>query len=134
MLSRERGHIVAVASLAGCRGVPFSAAYSASKAGLINYLEALRPALRRRGVAVTTVLPGFVRTPLLENARVKAPLRAIEPAEAARLVVRAIRRRTRVCAFPWSTRLGIAALGWMPPWLYDWCMVRGAARVPEVPY
>jgi short-subunit dehydrogenase len=134
MLARRRGHILALASLAGCRGVPFSAAYSASKAALINYLEALRPALRRRGIAVSTVLPGFVRTPLLENARVQAPLAAIEPEEAARHILRAVRRRSRVYAFPWSTRLGIAVLGLLPPWLYDWCMVRGAARIADVPY
>jgi 3-oxoacyl-[acyl-carrier protein] reductase len=134
MLARGRGQIVALASLAGCRGMPFSAAYSASKAGLINYLEGLRPALRRRGVAVTTVLPGFVRTPLLERARVQAPLTPMEPEEAARHILRAIRRRSRVYAFPWGLRLGIALLGWLPPRLYDWCMVRGAARIPNVPY
>ncbi|HTU21728.1 MAG TPA: SDR family NAD(P)-dependent oxidoreductase, partial [Gemmataceae bacterium] len=68
MLARQSGHIVALASLAGCRGMPFSAAYSASKAGLMTYLESLRPPLRRRGIAVTTVLPGFVRTPLMLGA------------------------------------------------------------------
>jgi NADP-dependent 3-hydroxy acid dehydrogenase YdfG len=134
MLARGRGHLVALSSLAGCRGVPFSAAYSASKAALNNYLEGLRPALRRRGVAVTTVLPGFVRTPLLQNARVQAPLEPLAPEEAARHILRAIRRRSRVYAFPWAMRLGLAVLGWLPPRLYDWCMVRGAARIPNVPY
>jgi short-subunit dehydrogenase len=134
MLARGRGHVVALSSLAGCRGVPFSAAYCASKAALINYLESLRAPLRRRGVTVTTVLPGFVRTPLLENARVQAPVAWIEPQEAARHILQAIRRRRRVHAFPWATRLGIAALAWLPPRLYDWCMVRGAARIPDVPY
>jgi short-subunit dehydrogenase len=134
MLARGRGHIVALASLAGCRGVPFSAAYCASKAALINYLESLRPALRRRGITVTTVLPGFVRTPLLENARVRAPVAWMEPAQAARHILHAIRRGHRVHAFPWGTRLGIAVLGWLPPRLYDWCMVRGAVRIPDVPY
>ncbi len=134
MLARGRGHIVALSSLAGCRGVPYSAAYSASKAALINYLESLRPALRRRGIAVTTVLPGFVRTPLLEGARVQAPVPAMEPEDAARHVLRAIRRRSRVYAFPRLTRMVIAALGWLPPGLYDWCMARGAAWVPNVPY
>jgi short-subunit dehydrogenase len=134
MLARGRGHLVALSSLAGCCGVPFSAGYCASKAGLNNYLESLRPALLRRGVAVTTVLPGFVRTPLLQNARVQAPVSAMEPEEAARHILRAIRRRSRVYAFPWLTRLGIAVLGWLPPRLFDWCMVRGAARIPDVPY
>jgi short-subunit dehydrogenase len=134
MLQRRRGHLVALSSLAGCRGVPFSAGYCASKAALVNYLESLRPALRRRGIAVTTVLPGFVRTPLLERARVQAPMAWMEPETAARHILRAIRRRCRVHAFPPSTRWGIAVLGWLPPWLYDWCMVRGAAQIPGVPY
>jgi short-subunit dehydrogenase len=134
MLARGRGHLVALSSMAGCRGVPFSAAYSASKAGLINYLESLRPALRRRGVAVTTVLPGFVRTPLLENARVQTPVPAMEPEAAARHVLRAIRRRSRVYAFPLMTRLVINALGWLPPALYDWSMARGASWIPNLRY
>lgn len=134
MLARQRGHIVALASLAGCRGMPFSAAYSASKAALIAYLESLRPPLRRRGIAVTTVLPGFVRTPLMMNALAQPPMAMMEPEAAARHILRAIRRRSRVYAFPWSTSLLLSVLRWLPPWLYDWCMARGAAHVPNVNY
>ena len=57
MLNRGRGHIVGVASLAGYRGFPWMISYSASKAALIAYLEALRPGLARRGITVTTVMP-----------------------------------------------------------------------------
>ena len=46
MLNRGRGHIVGVASLAGYRGFPWMISYSASKAALITYLEAMRPAWR----------------------------------------------------------------------------------------
>ncbi len=134
MLARQSGHIVALSSLAGCRGMPFSAAYSASKAALMTYLESLRPALRRRGIAVTTVLPGFVRTPLMINALVQPPMAMMEPEAAARHILRAIRRRSRVYAFPWSTGLLLRVLRWLPPWLYDWCMARGAAHVPNVTY
>ena len=62
MIARGRGHIVGMASVAGYRGFPWMISYSASKAALIAYLEALRPGLRERGVTVTTVCPGFVRT------------------------------------------------------------------------
>jgi len=134
MLARKSGHIVALSSLAGCRGMPFSAAYSASKAALATYLESLRPPLRRRGIAVTTVLPGFVRTPLMANAPVQPPMAMMEPAEAARYILRAIRRRSRVYAFPWSTSLLLNVLRCLPAWLYDWCMVRGAAHIPNVTY
>jgi short-subunit dehydrogenase len=134
MLARQSGHIVALSSLAGCRGMPFSAAYSASKAALMTYLESLRPSLRRRGIAVTTVLPGFVRTPLMTNAPVRPPMAMMEPEVAARHILRAIRTRSRVYAFPWSTSLLLSVLRWLPPWLYDWCMARGAAHVPDVTY
>jgi short-subunit dehydrogenase len=134
MLARQSGHIVALSSLAGCRGMPFSAAYSASKAALMTYLESLRPPLRRRGIVVTTVLPGFVRTPLMENAAVQPPMAMMEPEAAARHILRAIRRRSRVYAFPRSTRLLLSVLRWLPPWLYDRCMARGAAHIPNVTY
>jgi short-subunit dehydrogenase len=134
MLARQSGHIVALSSLAGCRGMPFAAAYSASKAALMTYLESLRPALRQRGIAVTTVLPGFVRTPLMMNAPAQPPMAMMEPETAARHILRAIRRRSRVYAFPWSTSLLLRVLRWLPPWLYDWCMARGAAHVPNVTY
>ena len=62
MIQRQRGHIVGVASMAGYRGFPWMISYSASKASLIAYLEALRPGLAKRGISVTTVCPGFVRT------------------------------------------------------------------------
>jgi 3-oxoacyl-[acyl-carrier protein] reductase len=134
MLAKASGQIVALASLAGCRGMPFSGAYSASKAGLIAYLESMRPPLRRRGIAVTIVLPGFVRTPLMLNAPAKPPWSMMEPQAAAQHIMRAIRRRSRVYAFPWSTSLLLSVLRWLPPWLYDWCMVRAAAHVPDVAY
>lgn len=134
MLARQSGHIVALASLAGCRGMPFAAAYSASKAALMTYLESLRPALRRRGIAVTTVLPGFVRTPLMTNAPVQPPMAMMEPEVAARHILNAIRRRRRVYAFPLSTSLLLRILNWLPPWLFDWCMARGAAHIPNVTY
>jgi short-subunit dehydrogenase len=134
MLSRRRGHLVAISSLAGCRGLPFSAAYSASKAGLTAYLESLRPALRRRGIAVTTVFPGFVRTPLMQNAKARPPVPLMEPDEAARHVLRAIRRRRRVYSFPWGTSLVVRVLSWLPAGAYDWCMSRAAAKVPNLEY
>jgi short-subunit dehydrogenase len=134
MLARGRGHIVALSSLAGCRGMPFSAGYSASKAALANYLESLRPPLRRRGVLVTTVLPGFVRTPLMAGALVQPPMAMMEPEVAARHILRAIRSQRRVYAFPWTMNLLLGVLRWLPAWLYDWCMARGAAHVPDVTY
>lgn len=134
MLARGRGHIVGISSLAGCRGMPFSAAYSASKAALSRYLESLRPALRQRGIAVTTVCPGFVRTPLTENAPLRPPMRMLEPEAAARYVLRAIVHRRRFYCFPWGVSLGVRLLSCLPAWAYDWSMSRAAAKIPNLTY
>src|SRR4029077_4381596 len=93
MLARGRGHIVGVASMAGYRGFPWMISYSASKAALIAYLEALRPGLARRGITVTTVCPGFVRTAMSTGVPYQRPVKMIEPGDAARHLVRAIERR-----------------------------------------
>lgn len=64
---RGSGRIAVVASLAGYRGLPTASAYGASKAGLINMCEALRPELLDAGVVLSCVTPGFVRTPLTDR-------------------------------------------------------------------
>ena len=67
MIKRGEGHLVAISSLASYRGMPKSGAYSASKAAVSTFFESLRVDLRRSGVAVTTIHPGFIRTPLTAN-------------------------------------------------------------------
>jgi short-subunit dehydrogenase len=108
MIARGRGHLVGVASLAGYRGFPWMISYSASKAALIAYLEAIRPGLAKRGVTVTTVCPGFVRTAMSTGIPYKRKIVMLEPEQAARHLARAVLRRPRNCVFPWSMRLGLA--------------------------
>jgi short-subunit dehydrogenase len=119
MIARGRGHIVGVASVAGYRGFPWMISYSASKAALIAYLEAVRPGLRRRGVTVTTVCPGFVRTNMSADIPFKVVVKMIEPEVAARHLLRAIDRRPRNCIFPWDMRIGLAVLKYSPDWFFD---------------
>ena len=64
MVEARRGALVGVASVAGFRGLPGSGAYSASKAAAITYLESLRVELAGSGVAVVTICPGFIATPM----------------------------------------------------------------------
>lgn len=59
------GHVVNVSSAAGLFGLPWHAAYSASKFGLRGVSEVLRFDLRRHGIGVSLVCPGGVRTPLV---------------------------------------------------------------------
>lgn len=64
MIARRAGHVAVISSTAALRGLPYSPGYSASKAGIRAYGEALRALLRPQGVAVTVVVPGFFDTPM----------------------------------------------------------------------
>lgn len=65
--ARRGGHLVNVSSAAGLLGLPWHAAYSASKFGLRGISEVLRFDLRRHGIGVTLVCPGGVDTPLVDT-------------------------------------------------------------------
>jgi short-subunit dehydrogenase len=137
MLGRGSGHIVGIASLAAYGGLPFESAYCASKAALASYLESLRPQLRRRGIAVTTIFPGFVQTPLLEDLTATAGKSAfsgvVDVEQAARTIASAIWRRRLICCFPKSTTLLMSVARYLPPRVYDWVMTRLARRY-ALPY
>ncbi|MBI4499956.1 MAG: SDR family NAD(P)-dependent oxidoreductase [Gemmatimonadetes bacterium] len=67
MRRRHAGVIVNVASVAALHGVPYLAAYSASKAALAALAQSLRAELRDTGIRLTTVYPGYTRTPLFDR-------------------------------------------------------------------
>ena len=90
MLKRGRGHLAAVSSLAAYKGLPGESAYCASKAAVNVYMEGLRIQLRDKGIAVTTVCPGFVKTPMTEINDFKMPF-LMDADEAARRIVWALR-------------------------------------------
>jgi short-subunit dehydrogenase len=128
MIARGGGHLVGISSVAGFRGLPWMASYSASKAALSAYLEGLRPALKRRGITVTTVYPGFVRTALTADTPFRKPVKMLEPTQAAEYLVRAITRRPRDFVFPLSTRVGMGFLRGLPNTVFDWMMDRAGPR------
>ncbi|RUL87433.1 SDR family NAD(P)-dependent oxidoreductase [Tautonia sociabilis] len=134
MIARGGGHVVGISSVAGVRGMPWMASYSASKAALTTYLEGLRPALKRRGVSVTTVYPGFVRTAMTEGTPFRRPVPMLEPEQAAAQLVRAIERRPRDLAFPMSAALGMGLLRRLPNRVYDRMMDRAGPRALTVDF
>ena len=81
MLARGRGYIAGVASIAGYRAVPAAGAYGASKAAVIHMLDSIRFELEPRGIKVSVVNPGFVKTPLTDRNRFPMPF--LMPLEAA---------------------------------------------------
>jgi len=122
MIQRGRGHLVGVSSVAGMRGMPWMASYSASKAAVWAYLEGIRPALKRRGIRITTVFPGFVRTGMTLDVPFTRPVSMLEPEQAAAHMVKAIEKRPRDYTFPWGAALGMGFLRRSPNFLFDWMM------------
>jgi short-subunit dehydrogenase len=86
LLKQGEGHITLVSSVAGYRGLPKSLVYGPTKAALINLAETLYLDLKPKGVDVTVVNPGFVKTPLTANNAFRMP-NLITPEEAARAIV-----------------------------------------------
>ena len=131
MTAARHGVLVGVASVAGFRGLPGSGAYSASKAAAITYLESLRVELRGSGVAVVTICPGFIRTPMTAHNPYRMPF-LLDADKAARLIARAISRRRRFYVLPWQMRVAGRALKLLPRPLYEWAFFR-SGRKPRRP-
>jgi NAD(P)-dependent dehydrogenase (short-subunit alcohol dehydrogenase family) len=127
MRERGHGHLAAVSSLASYRGLPKMAGYCASKAGVNALLDALRVELAPVGIAVTTICPGWIRTPLTANINVPHPF-LMEPEYAARRIVEALRRRRPFVAFPAASRRRVRLLRWLPAGASDWLVRRMMAR------
>jgi len=127
MVKRGRGQIVAISSLAAYRGLPKSASYGASKAALSAFFESLRLDLRPKGLDVTIIHPGFIKTPLTAGREARMPF-LMELDDAVKKIVRAIEKQKKSYAFPWQlasiVRLGMI----MPNSLYDRIATRNSYR------
>ena len=128
MRAARNGALAGIASLAGFRGLPGAGAYSASKAAAITYLESLRLELSASGIAVVTLCPGYIATPMTATNPYSMPF-LMKVDRAASLIARAIARRRRFYVLPWQ----MAWAGWLlkrlPRPLYD----RLFANAPRKP-
>ncbi len=118
--SGNGGHLVNVSSAAGLLGLPWHAAYSASKFGLRGISEVLRYDLRRHGIGVTVVCPGAVKTPLVGTALIlgidrdhetvkklikKFESRSVTPERVARDIIRGIKKNIYLVTTSFDIRL-----------------------------
>lgn len=129
MKAARRGTLAGIASVAGLRGLPGAGAYSASKAAAITYLESLRLELRGSGIAVVTICPGYIATPMTERNPYPMPF-LLDADRAARLIARAIERRRRYCVLPWQMAIVGRVLRILPRPVYDAVFAR-APRKPR---
>ncbi|HEY0372212.1 MAG TPA: SDR family NAD(P)-dependent oxidoreductase, partial [Thermoanaerobaculia bacterium] len=124
---RRSGRFAGVASLAGLRGLPSAAPYSASKAAMQAFLEASRVELAHYGVGVTIINPGFIATPMTEKNRFRMPF-LMTAERAARVMADGLERGKRVIEFPRLMSMAMRALRHASDPLYD-RMVRSSGKL-----
>lgn len=122
--TQGHGHIAAITSVAGTRGMGAAAAYSATKRFQRTYLDALAQLAHREGLRlrITDIRPGFVRTALL-NPEVRYPM-LMEPAPVARRIVDAVERRRRVATIDRRYRALVLLWRLLPQCVWErmkWC-------------
>jgi short-subunit dehydrogenase len=106
MRARKRGQIAIMASLASFIGLPQSAAYNGSKAAVRVWGESLRHKLRKDGIEVNVICPGFVVSRM--TARNKFPMLFLMPADkAARIIKSGLARNKPRIAFPFGTKAAV---------------------------
>lgn len=130
MIARRSGHFAGVASVAGLRGLPTGATYSASKAAMQAFLEGSRIELAPYGVAVSIINPGFVATPMTKKNKFPMPF-MIGAAEAATIIAEGLERRQRVIEFPKPMSLLMRFVRQIPDPIYDRIMAPQARRRRE---
>jgi short-subunit dehydrogenase len=127
MVARGQGQLVAISSLAAYRGVPKSAAYCGSKAAVSAMFESLRLDLEPKGIAVTIIHPGFIKTALTAGRHKALPF-LLELDDAVKRIVGAIEKRKKTIAFPWQLATIVRAGMIMPTFMYDRISRRNSFR------
>lgn len=117
----EQTQLVGIASVAGIRGLPGAGAYSASKAAAITYLESLRVEMQSYDIQVTTVAPGYIRTPMTDINQYKMPF-LMDADVFARKLIKSIENKHRFIVIPWQMGWLARCMRFIPPILWDWAM------------
>lgn len=115
---KGRGYFVGVSSLADSRGFEGSGIYCSSKAAVTTYLEAARSEMKKYGVRVLTIKPGFVDTNMTKKNEHKMPF-LMTPDKAAKIMYKSISSEYLHLSFPWQTQFGAYILRVLPDWVYD---------------
>lgn len=128
MVAQGHGHVVGIASVAGYRGLAGAEAYGATKAAQLNLLEAMRASLSRRGVTVSTVSPGFVRTEMTAVNDFPMPF-LIDADEAARSIADGLERGRPEIVFPWPMAVTMKLARLVP--VRIWSSLTSRPKTPD---
>lgn len=124
----RRGRIAVMASLGAFVSAPGAPAYCASKAAVDSWAVGLAPTLRRRGIQLTSICPGYVRTPMTEiNPFTMRWL--MEPEDAARVILRGMAAGRIRVAFPWRMALSARIGSILPAGAAAFMLARRMARL-----
>ena len=125
---RKSGQLVGISSVAGIRGLPGSGAYSTSKAALMNYLESLRIEMLPFNIQVTTIAPGYIKTPMTHSNPYAMPF-ILEVDKAARLFIKAIHRKEKFIIIPWQMNIVGRLMRLLPASVWDFLAKRGPKKL-----
>ena len=125
---RKSGQLVGISSVAGIRGLPGSGAYSTSKAALMNYLESLRIEMLPFNIQVTTIAPGYIKTPMTHSNPYAMPF-ILEADKAARLFIKAIHRKEKFIIIPWQMNIVGKLMRLLPASVWDFLAKRGPKKL-----
>jgi len=118
MIERKSGQIVLLSSLAGFVGMPSAVAYSVSKVTVKAYGDAIRPLLRDYGIKVSTIFPGFIRTPMTDVNQFEMPM-LMEVEQAADIIIKNVAKCRAYIAFPCPMYFIVRALSLLPYFMRD---------------
>ncbi len=121
MKKQGYGTIAGVSSLSDIRGYSGSTAYSASKAAASILLEGARIELKKFGIKVVTVRPGFVKTAMTDKNEFKMPF-LMQTDKAAKIIKRGIEKGKSIVQFPFFTVNATRLIKFLPNWIFDWGM------------
>lgn len=127
MQARKKGQIALMSSMAGWRGMPNAPAYSTAKVAVRAYGEALRPLLARDNVEVSTIFPGFVRTPLTDANKFDMPF-LMDADKAAEIIRGGLEKNKARIAFPWQMYLMARLIAMMPLCVGDFILMRAPSK------
>ena len=105
--------IAITASIAGYHGLPACPSYSATKACVKAYGEALRERLKKKNIQVSVICPGFVRSRITDKNTCPMPF-FMEASKAAKIIARRVEKNRGLIAFPWPMRLSVYLLSILP--------------------
>ncbi|MBR1605069.1 MAG: SDR family NAD(P)-dependent oxidoreductase [Alphaproteobacteria bacterium] len=111
-------HIAMLASIAGYHGLPTAPSYSASKAFVKAWGEAMRLSLKNEGIKVSVICPGFVRSRITDKNTCPMPF-FMEAPRAAQIIARGIAKNKGIIAFPWPLRFSAWLMSCLPNVLSD---------------